>query len=355
MKKTRGVFEREPGTGVWWIQYFDSAGRRRREKVGRKSAAIELAEKRRTETREHIKLPTNFRKRPLTVAEMIPAALSYSAGTSGHKANVSRAKTLVEEFGNAIAEELMPGEIMDRLNQCKQQRGWTLATRNRHIALLKLIFRLAEEKKDIHYNPARVLRQEKENNARIRFLSDSEETRLRAVIPVEHLVEFDLAVHTGMRKSEQYGMTWDMVDLNNRIVTVPRSKSGETRHVNLNSRALTILSALKAGAGTDSGPVLPQHDPRYWFESALRTARINNFTWHCLRHTFVSRLTMAGVDLRTVQELAGHKTIQMTTRYSHLAPSHLDAAVERLVEQPTATSSATGENRDAKTSSTLVQ
>jgi hypothetical protein len=58
--------------------------------------------------------------------------------------------------------------------------------------------------------------------------------------------------------------------------------------------------------------------------------RLGDFTWHCLRHTFASRLVMAGVDIRTVQELPGHKTIAMTARYSHLAPKHTLAAVERL-------------------------
>ena len=40
---------------------------------------------------------------------------------------------------------------------------------------------------------------------------------------------------------------------------------------------------------------------------------------------------MAGVDLRTVQELGGWKTPSMVARYAHLAPDHLRAAVERLV------------------------
>jgi site-specific recombinase XerD len=55
-----------------------------------------------------------------------------------------------------------------------------------------------------------------------------------------------------------------------------------------------------------------------------------SLAWHCLRHTFASRLVMAGVDIRTVQELLGHKTISMTVRYSHLVPKHTLAAVERL-------------------------
>jgi len=70
-------------------------------------------------------------------------------------------------------------------------------------------------------------------------------------------------------------------------------------------------------------------------------AKIRDFSWHCLRHTFASRLVMAGVDLRTVQELLGHKSIAMTVRYSHLSPAHTLAAVERLTEVATEDSTGT--------------
>ena len=76
----------------------------------------------------------------------------------------------------------------------------------------------------------------------------------------------------------------------------------------------------------------------------LKDAKVSNFSWHCLRHTFASRLVMAGVDIRTVQELLGHKTIAMIVRYSHLAPKHTLAAVERLdapTETPTDTTTDT--------------
>ena len=70
--------------------------------------------------------------------------------------------------------------------------------------------------------------------------------------------------------------------------------------------------------------------------AVLVDAGIKNFTWHCLRHTFASRLVMAGVDLRTVAELMGHKNLQMM-RYARLAPEHKAAAVDKLVKTATDT------------------
>jgi integrase len=71
--------------------------------------------------------------------------------------------------------------------------------------------------------------------------------------------------------------------------------------------------------------------------SALRAAgqegeaaRLDGVTRHSLRHTFASRLVVAGVDLRTVQELGGWRTLSMVQRYAHLAPDHLAAAVEKI-------------------------
>src|ERR1019366_8423347 len=134
------------------------------------------------------------------------------------------------------------------------------------------------------------------------------------------------------------------VNFSRRVLTVPRSKNGEVRHVPLNSPALAALAELrKRGDGT--GPVIrnpqgePLAGPRHWFEPPIRKAKIRAFSWHCLRHTFASRLIMAGVDLRTVQELMGHKSIQMTVRYAHLAPTYQLAAVARLADVSQATQS----------------
>ena len=78
---------------------------------------------------------------------------------------------------------------------------------------------------------------------------------------------------------------------------------------------------------------------------------IANFHWHDLRHTFASRLVMAGVDIRTAQELMGHKTIQVTMRYAHLAPQHQLEAVQRLCNAGSALSKAT----DTRTDTTATE
>jgi site-specific recombinase XerD len=352
MKKYRGVFEKDRGSGVWWIQYFDSDGKRHREKIGTKGAAIKLVELRRTQRLEGRKLPKP-RTRPLAFRELTAAVMAYTAGKAGHRNNVCQMKKVVAEFGDCVAEEITPEQIEAWLNSAAQ---WTVATRNRYIALLKLTFRLAEKAKRIKFNPARLVRQQKENNARIRWLSDSEEIALRAVIQLDypdHMPELEIGLHTGMRRSEQYGMEWQFVDFKNRLITIPKAKHGDVRYVRMNSRVAVLLCALK-DKSVGSGRVFALQSPRYWFEPAVKAAGLKDFTWHCLRHTFISRLVMAGVDLRTVQELAGHKSIAMTCRYAHLTPGHHQAAVEMLVA-PSAPTTATGEIEGPDKYRTVVQ
>jgi integrase len=155
----------------------------------------------------------------------------------------------------------------------------------------------------------------------------------------------DLALNTGLRLGEQYGMLWEHVSLPLRMLTIPRSKNGTMRHVPLNQTAVQALEILRKRLPASQYVCGGAREPRRWFEPVLKTAKIANFSWYWLRHTFASRLVMAGVDIRTVQELLGHKTIAMTVRYSHLAPKHTLAAVERLdtrTEIPTDTTTDTG-------------
>jgi site-specific recombinase XerD len=380
-QKLRGVFEKVPGSGVWWVQYFDSEGRRRRERIGLRSEAIKLVERRRSDARLGVKLPENLRARPVTFGEIAKAALEYSRQEKrSHRSDEVRIVPLLEQFGHCQAESIRLDEFEQWLNTTAEERGWSIATKNRYAALLKLTYRLAEKNGKIKVNPARLLRMKKENNARVRYLNqykpsptkiaylagcNNEETRLRAVISNEyphHLPEFEIGLNTGMRCSEQYRTKWPDVDFARHVLTVRQSKHGEKRFVPLNSIALAMLNFLQSRAPeTEGGHVFlsmnnePLTGNRHWFEDAVIKAGIRGFTWHDLRHTFASRLAMAGVDLRRIQELMGHKTIQMTCRYAHLAPADLLAAVEKLVPEPTATTGATSLGSPVPAASQVVQ
>ena len=73
-------------------------------------------------------------------------------------------------------------------------------------------------------------------------------------------------------------------------------------------------------------------DNKNWWGKVLRRAKVKNFRWHDLRHTFCSRLAHRGVDTRVIQELAGHKTIQMSARYSHLNKTSVPKGLAVLEE-----------------------
>jgi len=342
-RNPRGVFEKVPSSGEWWIRYVDAQGRYRREKAGSKSTAIDLVRKRKTEALQGKKLPEKLRRATVTFADIAREALAYSkAHKRTYKDDVQRMERILGWFRDCSVDSISPQEIERHFEECIEEEKWAPSTVNHYRSLLSLTYRLAIHSGKAGSNPARATRHRREDNSRVRYLGAEEETRLRKVIAEdwpEHAPELDLALNTGMRLGELYGLTWENVNLPQRLLTIPRSKNGERRYVRLNSVAIAALLVFHA-RGSGSGAVVrtgqgePLCGPRYWFERALRTAKIEGFHWHDLRHTFASRLVMAGVNLRGVQEALGHKSIAMTVRYSHLSPEYQLDAVERLVPKP---------------------
>ena len=149
-----------------------------------------------------------------------------------------------------------------------------------------------------------------------------------------------LALHTGLRRGELFGLCWRDVDLVGALVTVRGqiAKNDQTRHVPLNSVALDVLRTWHPNGARASAYVFPGRedgepldDIKKAWASLLTQATITSFRFHDCRHHFASQLVMRGVDINTVRELLGHSDIKMVLRYAHLAPEHTAAAVARLV------------------------
>jgi hypothetical protein len=130
------------------------------------------------------------------------------------------------------------------------------------------------------------------------------------------------------------------VDLLNRVVRIPRTKSGRPHAIPLNATVLTTLQSLYTERVPDCPYVFahatgrqagkPVKDVKNGFHTTLEIAEIKDFTWHDLRHTFASWLIMKGASLRSVAELLGHRGLPMVMRYAHLSPSYLSAEVGLL-------------------------
>ena len=140
-------------------------------------------------------------------------------------------------------------------------------------------------------------------------------------------------------------MEWEKhVDLKHGFILLDKTKNGDRREIPINATLKGILRDLTRRIDVpyvfyDRATGKPYKDVKRSFKTACRRAGIKDFHFHDLRHTFASHLVMAGVDITTVKELLGHKTLTMTLRYAHLAPSHKVKAVDildsTLNEKPT--------------------
>jgi integrase len=113
------------------------------------------------------------------------------------------------------------------------------------------------------------------------------------------------------------------------------TKNGERREIPINATLKDTLTEIIRRVDVPYVFISNKTGERYGnlqrsFNTACRRAGIKDFHFHELRHTFASQLVMAGIDFTTIRELLGHKTLTMTLRYPHLAPSHKVKAVDIL-------------------------
>jgi integrase len=326
-----GVFKKGDN---WYIDYYVK-GQRKRKRIGRsKKLALQVLQDVQLKIAKNEYLGIHAEKKVL-LKEYVKQYLAFS------EANKTKSSYTRDTISTAHLVSFFKGKYLFEINSqmIEKYKIFRLekvgpASINRELACLKHMYTKAIEWGYIKENPAKNVKLLKEPPGRLRYLSPEEVERLLDNC-MDHLRPIVLtAVNTGMRKREVLNLKWADVDLNNRKITVVNTKNNESRVIPINKTLyndfLKLVKKVKSEYVFTDIDGKPYGDIKKSFASAVKNAKIENFRFHDLRHTFGSHLVMQGVGLRTVQQILGHKEIKMTMRYSHLSPEYVQKAVEKL-------------------------
>lgn len=327
-----GIFQKGKN---WYIDYYVK-GRRKRKKIGHsKKLAMQVLND------VQIKIAKGeylgiFDEKKILFSKYAEQYLAYSKtnkswSTYDRQDRVSIAR-LKPHFKDKYIYEITPQMI----EKYKSKRLETVspATVNRELACLKHMFTMAIKWGYSKTNPVKEVKLLKEPPGRLRYLKPEEAKSLLASCANHIRPIVVTALNTGMRKGELQKLKWADVDFKNLKITVINAKNNESRVIPINK---TLYNELHSLSKTSKGEYVfsdkngqPYGDIKKSFLKALEKAKVEDFRFHDLRHTFGSYLVMQGVDLKTVQQILGHKDIRMTMRYAHLSPEYVQKAVETL-------------------------
>ena len=275
-------------------------------------------------------------------------ASEHSSRPSTHARYMRSIKALEEFFGNRTLNVIDSGSVekyklyrrRQRRKNARDGRRVSPASVNRDLAVLRILFNYAVRLGKAQKNPVQGVRFFREENRHLRVLSPKEEFRyLEAASPLLRDVAV-VMLETGMRPGEVCRLRAEDVDSDRKSVFVREGKTANARrHIPLTGRAFRVLAQRVQEARTEwlfpcpYDPSKPVGEVRKAHEAAVFRSGIQPlFRLYDLRHTALTRMAMAGVDLATLKELAGHSQIQMTLRYVHPTPEHKRQAIRRLEE-----------------------
>lgn len=176
--------------------------------------------------------------------------------------------------------------------------------------------------------------------SRVRWITREEADRLISHLPSHLAAMAEFSLQTGLRRANVTHLEWSQVDLARKTAWIHggQAKNGKALAVPLNDRAIQILLKQKGEQSRErrlqkwvfakAGKPIHQTSTKAW-RDALNLAGIDNFCWHCLRHTWASWHVQSGTPLHVLQELGGWSSIKMVQRYAHLSGEHLREWVDR--------------------------
>jgi integrase len=332
-----GIYQRGQNWGINWYDGY----KRRRELIGpsKGEAKKALAVRKADRLRSH-QTTTSLRDAP-PFDQFVGHRYTEYVRTNkrGFYNERYRLTQLVKFFGTRKLSQLTRWDA--EYFKIEMSKTVAPATVNRSLVTLKHILSMAVAWNVLPKNPFSGVKLMRVPNRAERILTKDEESKLLAacsMVKNPHLLAgVKLALNTGMRKGEVYGLDWEQVDFANRQIQIRNGKTAQSdRIIPLNDAALRVLSEIHLQRAGEF--VFPSNrkgdarlrDPKVGFMKAVPLAKIPHIRFHDLRHTFATRLVQAGVDLITVQQLLGHSTIAMTTRYAHSSVDAKIDAVQRL-------------------------
>jgi hypothetical protein len=232
---------------------------------------------------------------------------------------------LLPELRGLLLEDIS----RDLIHSVVNRKTCSGSTKNRYFALIRAILNKCVNEWD-WLDKAPRLKLHKEPKKRIRWLYPEEAQRLVNALEnlpyMQHLVIFSLA--TGLRQANVLNLKWEQIDLRRQVAWIypDQAKAGKAIGVPLNQTAIQVLMdrpRVSDYVFTHSGGgKVKAISNRVWRE-ALDKARITDFRWHDLRHTWASWLVQQGTPLAALKEMGGWESVEMVQRYAHLAPEHL--------------------------------
>ena len=337
-----GIYQR---SGTWWLDFLHD-GRRHYVRLGRRISRTAAGEIARVQRAAILKGEAGIggpKRADLTLEKAAELFMAW-AEANKRRRTVRTYRQCIDRVKAAFPGRRL-GEIsafdLERYKRARIEAGVTVMV-NRELACLRALYnRCREWGKYEGDTPAARVKALRESPGRIRFLEAPEEAALLAAAAEPLRTMVLVGVHAGLRlASEALTLRWLDVDLKRGLVTVQAAyaKSGKTRSVPLNRPLRAALAALRERAPKGAEYVFARRDGspyrsiRTTFQTACTAAGLKGVTPHVLRHTFASRLAMAGVDPRTIQELGGWASLKMVERYTHLSPTHKAEAVERIAQ-----------------------
>ena len=266
--------------------------------------------------------------------------LEWSEGNKKRRTyerDITSLNALRPSFGGARLSDITPWQI-EKYKRERRAKGRSNQTIKLELACLKAMFNKALLWGQAVENPVKKVNMPQVHNTRVRFLEEEEEAVLILECRGYLSAIVQVALATGFRRAELLSLKPADVDFARGLVSVQAgyAKNGEARAVPMTSRARAILSRLADAAKGKSNAALFRNmhdDPlrpyalREAFTGTVQRAGISDFHFHDLRHTFASRLVMAGVDLRTVQELMGRRPLA----FSPFGPDPRRSPSERML------------------------